>query len=195
MTTQQSSSQATEADIYKFISTYDFSSDLEFRKGLGTILGHPEQPASDAEVAGADDVVFQAKCFYISRKQNISPSIDFKNYKNWLREHDELNTTTETAAENSNTEDSNAAVATSSTQPTSAPPQEEKKEGKDVEPAYPPSFAHIVELITNNQPIPGIEEIPDTVLAGHDEPSKVTKRRKPWEKDVEVDVVGNDTQV
>lgn len=99
---------------------------------------------------------------------------------------------TETSAESSKTQDS--AVATSSTQ-SSAPVQEEKKENKNAEPAYPSSFAHIVELITNNQPIPGIEEIPDTVLAGHDEPSKATKRRKPWEKDVGAEVVSSENQV
>lgn len=53
---------------------------------------------------------------------------------------------------------------------------------KQEEPAYPSSFAHIVDLITNNMPIPGIEEIPDTVLSGQDGPSKASRRRKPWEK-------------
>ncbi|GAM40618.1 hypothetical protein TCE0_039f13100 [Talaromyces pinophilus] len=193
MATEQSSSPSTEADVYNFVHTYDFSSDPEFRKGLGTILGHG-RPASDAEIASGDDVVLQAKCFYISRKRDLSSSLDFRNYKNWLSEHG-LNATTNTPAESSKTEDSNTAVATSSTQSTSEAPQEEKKESKNAEPAYPSSFAHIVELITNNQPIPGIEEIPDTVLAGHDEPSKATKRRKPWEKDVGAEVVSSENQV
>jgi hypothetical protein len=130
----------------------------------------------------------------VHRKRNLSSSLDFRNYKNWLSEHG-LNATTNTPAESCKSEDSNTAVATSSTQSTSEAPQEEKKESKNAEPAYPSSFAHIVELITNNQPIPGIEEIPDTVLAGHDEPSKATKRRKPWEKDVGADVVSSENQV
>ena len=47
---------------------------------------------------------------------------------------------------------------------------------------YPSSFNHIVELITSGAPIPGIKEIPDTILEGQaSEPTKVT-RRKPWEK-------------
>lgn len=54
---------------------------------------------------------------------------------------------------------------------------------KTSEPAYPSSFAHIVELITTGQPIPGIQQIPDTVLTGHETLSRVTRRRKPWEKD------------
>lgn len=48
---------------------------------------------------------------------------------------------------------------------------------------YPTSFAHIVELITTGQPIPGIKEIPSTVLTGQGtEPAKA-RRKKPWEKD------------
>ena len=48
---------------------------------------------------------------------------------------------------------------------------------------YPSSFARVVELITTGQPIPGIQQIPDTVLVGQGAPSVVPPRRKPWEKD------------
>jgi hypothetical protein len=48
---------------------------------------------------------------------------------------------------------------------------------------YPTSFAHIVELITTGQPIPGIKDIPDTVLAGQGTQSEKPRRKKPWEKD------------
>lgn len=48
---------------------------------------------------------------------------------------------------------------------------------------YPTSFAHIVELVTTGQPIPGIKEIPDTILEGQASQATHSKRRKPWEKD------------
>jgi hypothetical protein len=48
---------------------------------------------------------------------------------------------------------------------------------------YPTSFAHIVELVTTGQPIPGIKQIPDTVLTGQGTESMKAKRKKPWEKD------------
>ncbi|KAK2741425.1 hypothetical protein FQN55_008341 [Onygenales sp. PD_40] len=48
-------------------------------------------------------------------------------------------------------------------------------------PTYPTTFAHIVSLITTGQPIPGIQEIPDTVLTGADKPAVASRRRKPWE--------------
>ncbi|OKL57378.1 hypothetical protein UA08_07693 [Talaromyces atroroseus] len=171
----------TTTNTYEYISSYNFASDLEFRKGLGTIMGHRGTPASDSELLNdGDDVVLQAKCFYISRKRNISPSIDFTAYKNWLLEN---GLTPEHNASSSNN-DQNAAVASSSSSTVAV---QDENSTKAIEPAYPTSFAHIVELITNNQPIPGIEEIPDTVLSGHDEPSKAARRRKPWEKDEVVD--------
>lgn len=51
------------------------------------------------------------------------------------------------------------------------------------QPVYPSSFARIVELITTGQPIPGIQQIPDTVLTGQETASTAQRRRKPWEKD------------
>jgi len=53
---------------------------------------------------------------------------------------------------------------------------------------YPTSFEHIVNLITTGQPIPGIKDIPDTVLSGQASQPTANKRRKPWEKDPTDDV-------
>lgn len=61
------------------------------------------------------------------------------------------------------------------------------------EPAYPSSFAHIVELITTGQPVPGIQQIPDTVLTGHDIASEKPRRRKPWENDIAAPAVEEKT--
>lgn len=54
---------------------------------------------------------------------------------------------------------------------------------------YPTSFAQIVELITSGAPIPGIREIPNTLLTDQATISTVPKRRKPWEKDVPDNVI------
>jgi hypothetical protein len=50
------------------------------------------------------------------------------------------------------------------------------------------SYAELVELIQTGKPVPGIKDIPDTVLTGEGSTSVAAKRRKPWEKDGE-DVV------
>lgn len=123
------------------------------------------------------------------RKKNINPPLDFKDYRRWLKEQHETDTELGLKAAKKSVEDKNepstSTTATTTTTTTTleaeSKPEPKPKPAKEAEPAYPSSFAHIVELITNNQPIPGIEEIPDTVLSGHDEPSKAAKRRKPWE--------------
>lgn len=57
---------------------------------------------------------------------------------------------------------------------------------------YPTSFAHIVELITTGQPVPGIKEIPNTILEGQGTQAEKPKRRKPWEKDEPAVAAGGD---
>lgn len=46
-----------------------------------------------------------------------------------------------------------------------------------------------MDLITRNIPVPGIEEIPDTVLEpGSSKVDKTPRRKKPWEKDANENV-------
>ena len=52
----------------------------------------------------------------------------------------------------------------------------------DASAPYPLSFNHIVDLITTGQPIPGVKEVPDTVLEGQASQAMKVKRKKPWEK-------------
>lgn len=54
---------------------------------------------------------------------------------------------------------------------------------------YPPTFADIVELITSGKPIPGIKEIPPTLLTDQASKPTASKRRKPWEMDVPEEAV------
>lgn len=56
-------------------------------------------------------------------------------------------------------------------------------------PPYPPSFAEIVALITTGATIPGIRDIPDTVLTDQGTKPVARKRRKPWEKDVDEETI------
>jgi hypothetical protein len=43
-------------------------------------------------------------------------------------------------------------------------------------------------MITSGQPIPGIRDIPPTVLSDQATPPVANKRRKPWEKDEQLAV-------
>lgn len=106
------------------------------------------------------------------RKNKITPPIKFAAYKAWLTGASSESNAATSVPGQSNESSTGTTVATTESAATS-------------EPAYPTSFAHIVELITTGQPIPGIQQIPDTVLEGHDISSAEPRRRKPWEKDVE----------
>lgn len=110
----------------------------------------------------------------LRRKEKLSPPLDFTAFKSWLAsrstgEHQQPNAAT---GSSQGPAEQSPGPNVSSTEASTLP-----------EPAYPSSFAHIVELITTGQPIPGIQQIPDTVLTGHDIASEKPRRRKPWEKD------------
>ncbi|KAJ5134095.1 hypothetical protein N7448_000884 [Penicillium atrosanguineum] len=168
----QSSSFET-SDSFEKLYSYSFHTDSEFANGLAIILGHPGTPATQEEMNREDDLVIQAKCFFFSRKENLNPPIDFAAYKSWslARSTGEQIATPDSSLRPGELE-SSVEVHVPDTE-TETPP----------EPAYPSSFAHIVELITTGQPIPGIEQIPDTVLTGHDTASEKPRRLKPWERD------------
>lgn len=105
------------------------------------------------------------------RKEQLTPTIDFAAFKSWLASQ-----STE-KAQNPETLEKSSQVSASSSQ------GQNTAGSTTAEPTYPSSFAHIVELITTGQPIPGIQDIPDTVLTGHDISSEKPRRRKPWEKE------------
>ncbi|CAI7620710.1 unnamed protein product [Penicillium glandicola] len=161
--------QTSEVRVFERLQSYSFISDPEFANGLSIILGHPGTPATEVEINRDDDLVLQAKCFFFSRKENLTPAIDFAAFRSWLASQ----TTEPQGLGNPNLQITETSDPSTSGLESSAHP----------EPAYPSSFAHIVELITTGQPIPGIQDIPDTVLSGHDISSEKPRRRKPWEKD------------
>ncbi|KAE8134901.1 hypothetical protein BDV38DRAFT_148870 [Aspergillus pseudotamarii] len=169
------SATQVENEVYEKLRYYPFRTDREFAKGLAIILGHPDTPATETEIDRIDDLVLQAKCFYFSRKEKLAHPVNFATYKAWL--HSDVlseNVSTGNTHQQVNTPVAGTYISTDHTNQTSTPVQE---------PTYPSSFAHIVQLITTGQPVPGIQQIPDTILTGHDTPSTKPRRRKPWEKD------------
>ncbi|CAG8587567.1 24332_t:CDS:2 [Dentiscutata erythropus] len=52
----------------------------------------------------------------------------------------------------------------------------------DETPQYSRTFQQVVEMIRNNQPIPGIKAIPDKINSGTPSTSTIKPRPKPWEK-------------
>ncbi|KAL2824832.1 hypothetical protein BJY01DRAFT_230384 [Aspergillus pseudoustus] len=173
--------EASETDIYEELRTYPFVGDREFATGLAVILGHPETPASEEEISRDDDLVLQAKCYYFTRKANLASLLSVANYKTWLESRAASNRLDDQTSVTGLPK--NDSLATDSSSPSANPGQQSAQSSSSQEPAYPTSFAHIVELITTGQPIPGIQQIPDTLLTGQGAASERPKRRKPWEQE------------
>jgi hypothetical protein len=174
-------------DVYEALERYNWDDDVEFQSGLNAILGSNSTPDQAAELA------LRARCFYYARcatcserfiqgltvRRKFNINIDFDGYKAYRNARNRPPPTPPTTG----TEASFGLPA--------APPSNEAPGGimsaptDASEPAapYPTSFAHIVELITTGKPVPGIKEIPSTVLSGQGTEAAKSRRKKPWEKE------------
>ncbi|MCJ1399157.1 hypothetical protein MMC11_002359 [Xylographa trunciseda] len=159
-----------DAEIFHQLDVYPWSSDEEFQSGLRAILG-PNPKAEQAE-----QLTLRARCFYYARKHNMA--IDFDAYRAW---HARQGSPTQTMP--------NDAVPQSCTpgeEQISSPSYlatSERLNNESAEPPapYPLSFSHIVDLITSGQPVPGVKDIPNTVLDGQASQPIRSQRKKPWE--------------
>ncbi|DAA77441.1 TPA_exp: Uncharacterized protein A8136_6701 [Trichophyton benhamiae CBS 112371] len=149
------SSTSDSTDIYQRLSSYSFTEDPEFKLGLAVILGQPGTPATNEQVNRTDELVTKAKCFYFSKKYAIQPPIDYTSYQHWL--HPQSRNENIPISSTSDNNDGNEAARSESVSVSTAPEE--------------------------RQPIPGIQQIPDTVLTGQETASTAQRRRKPWEKD------------
>lgn len=149
--------------LYHQLDNYAWDDDQEFQGGLRAIL------ASTQDQAQLEHLTLRAKCYYYARKSGTK--VDFDAYKRWV----------EGGRENGQS----SRLAEAEQQPTVAqpvqPPQQADSGAMGNAPR-PATFAEICELIAEGKPIPGIKDIPDTILEGQASESQATKRTKPWEK-------------
>ncbi|RGP80828.1 hypothetical protein FLONG3_1060 [Fusarium longipes] len=180
--------------IFTAFDTYPWSKDKNFMSGLRTILGEPGQQNPQASFS---DMAIHARIFYYA--QRIGVNIDFDAYKTWLagkqdyqppdvlpeeyRQHTEVNVVSTPALDWQKAApktdlyiDRKAAAA----QP-----------GSQDQPNYPMGFAEMIKLIQEGKPVPGIRQIPNTII--RDPAVKPVGNRavprKPWEKDVSTDAL------
>ncbi|KAL8815635.1 MAG: hypothetical protein Q9223_005248 [Gallowayella weberi] len=159
---------AEKNTTFERLEAYPFSSDKEFQSGLSTILS--TNTSQDPEL-----LALRARCFYFARKFNVY--IDFEAYKSWRRIQN-----LQPVANAPNTSES-AAVGQQPKDISLENPTRPSQESEQPAAPYPSSFSQIVELITKGEPIPGIKEIPDTLLQGQESAPMTAKRKKPWEMD------------
>ncbi|CAI6329136.1 unnamed protein product [Periconia digitata] len=168
-------------DVYDALEAYNWDDDVEFQAGLQAILGSTTSPEQTSELT------LRARCFYYSRKH--STNIDFDAYKAYRLQRGRPALVSPPPSSTSTFSASIDSAVTNNPAPQHTPsaggilPSPSASNPNEPPAPYPTSFAHIVELVTTGQPIPGIKDIPDTVLEGQGSLPAKGRRRKPWEKD------------
>jgi hypothetical protein len=165
MATQSEDIDLGNTYLYQQLDEYPWDEDREFQGGLRAILG------SVQDLAQIEHLTLRAKCYYFARKAGTP--VDFDGYKQWVE------TQRRTAPPNG--------ISASPTVPdavqASASGDSSANTGGGLNDApKPASFAEICEMIAEGKPIPGIKEIPNTILEGQASDKVAQSRKKPWEK-------------
>lgn len=174
--------ESGDSIAYEAIERYAWAQDVEFQTGLASILA----TSSGVE---AEDLTLRARCFYYSRKTSVA--VNYTSYKKWRTRQLPPTVTASSptlppvSTTPSASSPSRSHVATKSASPAEASMDHTKDTSSSetsARPDYPTSFDDIVELIKTGKPIPGIKDIPNTILAGQGTQAKQGRRLKPWEK-------------
>ncbi|KFH41610.1 hypothetical protein ACRE_076750 [Hapsidospora chrysogenum ATCC 11550] len=190
-----------EDAIFQAFDSYPWRKDKAFMSGLYAILGNP---ADNNPQASLLDMATHARVFYYAQK--IGVSIDFARYQSWLAAHpdhqapdvlpDEYHVSaTRSPAAPQQQQSQQPALDWQKAAPKADLYVEKKAAGAGAagaqgggadgdQPSYPMGFAEMIKLLQEGKPVPGIRQIPNTVVR---DPSvkPVGSRpvpRKPWEK-------------
>ncbi|CDK27792.1 unnamed protein product [Kuraishia capsulata CBS 1993] len=149
--------------VYEAFYHYDFNSDEGYKQGLQQVyeqyidMHNQQNPTEQITVDGIDKsaksiLSLQAKVFFFCQKTGDILSLD--DYEVWKSKYESHSRpVTDTVTETA----------------AEAPP-------------YSSNYEHLVNLIMNNQPVPGIKQIPNVVLDPSTGSKHVLKeRKKPWE--------------
>lgn len=168
--------EQTRREVFKAFDQYPWASDTDFQTGLQAVLSSlPSSPAPTSQPHVAEsEIELRAKSFFYERKYGVK--VDMVDFKAWKSAE---SSSASGAGQTSTSEGKSKSVDQSV-----AAQEKEKDDAKadEEETPFPSSYAAIVELILSGKPVPGIMEIPDTVLGKEAESeSKAQQRRKPWE--------------
>ncbi|ELR08815.1 hypothetical protein VC83_00748 [Pseudogymnoascus destructans] len=152
MSKEMSTESSNNEKLFQELDSYNWEKDAEFQAGLAAILGPNPSPSQ------LRDLTIRARTFYYARKTN--QTIDFDAYKAYLASR----SPEEFPAPNTSDAGESTPLPQASPNPT-----------------FPTSFADIVALINSGAPIPGIMDIPPTVLADKATQPAASRRKKPWE--------------
>lgn len=151
-----------QEQVYKEYLNYDWDSFSEFQEGLQQILADhleamQEQDPSITAIPALDkqQLIDQAKSFFFCSKTGHIFNLD--DYEQW-KLHQNID------------------------QPEPKIQEITPESNDEKEAPYSSNYQEVVELIVSGKPVPGIRDIPDTVLPEQSSKSVRAQRTKPWEQ-------------
>lgn len=156
-----------QEDVYRQYLNYDWDSFSEFKEGLQQILEAQleqmkEQDPSVTAIPALDkqQLIDQAKSFFFCSHTGHILNLD--DYNEWK-------------LHNGSKYDQNAKIV-------EIEDEQPETTTSGTEPPYSSNYQHLVDLIVSGKPVPGIKQIPDTVLPEQSLKAGAEQRAKPWEK-------------
>lgn len=159
--------ESLQEQVYQQFLHFDWDSLPEFVEGLGQILDshlaslkEQDPLVSTIPAAERQQLVDQAKSFFFCSHTGHILNLD--EFYAWKRNNgDKISLVNEPSADEI------------------APQDEGSSDSAEV--PYSSNYQNVVELIMAGKPVPGIKEIPDTVLTEQASESTSAARKKPWE--------------
>lgn len=140
------------------------------KSGLYAILGNPDANNPEASLV---DMATHARVFYYAQK--IGVSIDFTRYQSWLAAHPDYQPPNVLPGEYASRSQPSQPATPALDWQKAAPKADlyvDKKAtgtaqggaGAEDQPSYPMGFAEMIKLLQEGKPVPGIRQIPNTVV-------------------------------
>ncbi|CAN3372932.1 hypothetical protein DIURU_002823 [Diutina rugosa] len=153
-----------QEEVYVNFLNYDWNNFPEYQEGLNEILSNYQEnlreqdPTATISALDLQQLTDQAKVFFFCSKND--QIIELEEYRAWERQWGDRYRKSKKIEE--------------------IQPEESRASTQDEQP-YSSNYQNVVELILAGKEVPGIKQIPDTVLSDQKSTAQVQQRKKPWE--------------
>ena len=153
-----------QEEVYVNFLNYDWNNFPEYQEGLNEILLNyrenlrEQDPTATILALDLQQLTDQAKVFFFCLKND--QIIELEEYRAWERQWGDRYRKLKKIEE--------------------IQPEESRASTQDEQP-YSSNYQNVVELILAGKEVPGIKQIPDTVLLDQKSTAQVQQRKKPWE--------------
>lgn len=175
--------------VFAQFESYDWDADKDYKDALHDVLAlrlesiQEQDPLAKAVPSHEQDVlVWQTKLYVFCSATGHILSLD--DFWSWQRNRKIVEIHEESQDSNREDETEHPLTITNAVEETCGEPESmasESETSKNDDAPYSSNYQSLVELIIAGKPVPGVKEIPNTVLEGHELSLTASARPKPWE--------------